>query len=126
MTKLDVQIFSGYITVQLVLSSWIASHPINSIFPKIGIILIDLVLAGIALKLLFNDYRRRKEVVEIIKNINEALNFDTKDVYLPEKPINVETKSRSWFPYFMIGIIFGVIGIIMVAFGGIVITTSTN
>lgn len=126
MTKLDVQIFSGYITVQLALGAWIGSHPINGCWPKIGIILIDLVLAAIASKLLYNDFRRREEVVGIIRNINEALNFDTKGAYLPDKPINVETKTRPWFLWFMFGIIFGVIGIIMVAFGGIVIATSTN
>lgn len=117
MTKLDVQIFSGYITIQLALGAWIASNPINGCLLKIGIILIDLVLAGIALKLLYKDFKRRNEVVGIIKNINNALNFDIKGAYLPDKSINVETKSRPWFLSFMFGIIFGVIGIIMVIFG---------
>ncbi len=125
-TKLDVQIFSGYITIQLALGAWLATHPINGILPKIGIILIDIVLAVIALKVLYNDYRRRTEVVGIIKNINEALNFNSAGVYLPGSPLNVETKRRPWFVWFLIGIIVGVFGIIMVTFGGIVSVTPTT
>lgn len=125
-TKQDIQIFSGYITVQLILGSWITSHPINGFWPRIGIILIDFVLATIALKLLYNDYLRRKEVVEIIKNINEALNFNTKGAYLSDKPINVETKTRPWFLWFMFGIIFGVVGIVIVTFAGITLATSIS
>jgi hypothetical protein len=121
MTKLDVQLFSGYITLQIALGAWIATHPINGIWPKIGIILIDIVLAGIASKLLWNDYKRREEVVGIIKNINEALKFNTSGVYLSDSPINVQTKTRPWHKWFLIGIAAGVLGIIMVTFGGVVI-----
>jgi hypothetical protein len=121
MTKLDVQLFSGYITLQIALGAWIATHPINGIWPKIGIILIDVVLAGIASKLLWNDYKRREEVVGIIKNINEALNFNTSGAYLSDSPINVQTETRPWHKWFLIGIATGVLGIIMVTFGGVVI-----
>ena len=71
MTKLDVQIFSGYITVQLALGAWIAANPIKGCWTKLGIILIDLVLAAIAFMLLHKDAKRRTEVVGIIKNIND-------------------------------------------------------
>ncbi len=124
MTKLDVQIFSGYITVQLALGAWIATHPIDGNWPKFGIILLDIVLAAVASKLLFNDFLRRKEVVGIIKNLNEALCFNVEGVYLPDKPINVETKTRPWFFWFMLGILFSFVGIIMVTFGSIVIVAA--
>jgi hypothetical protein len=100
MTKLDVQLFSGYITLQIALGAWIATHPINGIW---------------------NDYKRREEVVGIIKNINEALNFNTSGAYLSDSPINVQTETRPWHKWFLIGIATGVLGIIMVTFGGVVI-----
>lgn len=118
-TKLDVQVFSGYITVQLALGAWLATHPINGCWPKIGVILIDIALATIASKLLYNDYLRRKEVVAIIRNINQALGFDNKGIYLPDIPINVPTQTRPWFPWFLAGISVGVLGIILVVFGGL-------
>jgi len=112
-TKLDVQIFSGYITVQLALGAWLGSHPIN-LWPKIGLSVIDLVLAVIALKLLHKDFLRRKEVVGIIENINEALNFNTEGAYLPGKSINDNTNTRPWFSWFVVGIIAGFIGIVII------------
>ncbi len=126
MTKLDVQIFSGYITVQLALGAWITANPIQGCWAKIGLIIIDLVLAVIAAKLLYNDYKRRNEVVGIIKNINDALSFNTPGYYLPEKAINVQTTTRPWFRWFLIGIIFGVIGIVMVTFGAITIAAKAS
>ena len=121
-TKLDVQLFSGYITLQLALGAWLATHPINGIWPKIGVIVIDIVLAVIAYKLLWNDYKRREEVVGIIKNINDVLNFNKSGAYLSDSPINVQTETRSWHKWFFVGIVVGVLGIILVTFGGVVVT----
>lgn len=118
-TKLDVQIFSGYITIQLALGAWLASNRPCGITPKLGIMLIDITLALIAGKLLFNDYQRRKEVVDIIRNICEAFGYTKTGIYLKDKAINIETHRRPWFWWFLIGIILGVIGIAMVTFGGI-------
>jgi hypothetical protein len=118
-TKLDVQIFSGHITVQLALGAWLATHSINGYWPKIGVMLIHIVLATIASKLLYKDYLRRKEVVAIIKNINMALGFDSKGIYLPNISINVPTQTRPWFPWFLVGIAVGVLGIMLVVFCGL-------
>ena len=126
MTKLDVQIFSGYIAVQLALGAWITTNPIQGCWAKMGLILIDLVLAIIASKLLYNDFKRRTEVVRIIKNINDALSFNTSGFYLPSKAINVPTKTRPWFQWFLIGIIIGVVGIVMVTFGAITLAAKAS
>ena len=125
MTKLDVQIFSGYIAVQLALGAWLATNPVQGGWAKAGILLIDIVLAVIAAKLLYNDFKRRDEVVSIIKNINDALHFNTPGAYLPDKSINVPTKTRPWFLWFMIGIVIGVAGIAMVTFGALVCVSKT-
>ncbi len=117
MTKLDVQIFIGYITLQLGLGAWLATNRPEDPFARFGILLIDIVLAVIASKLLYNDYLRRKEVVSIIKNINEALGYDKSGIYLDDKPINVPTVTRPWWKWFLYGIISGVVGIVMVLFG---------
>ena len=117
MTKLDVQIFIGYITLQLGLGAWLATNRPEDHFARFGTLLIDIVLAAIASKLLYNDYLRRKEVVSIIKNINETLGFDKSGIYLDDKPINVQTVTRPWWKWFLYGIISCVVGIVMVLFG---------
>ena len=123
-TKLDVQLFIGYIAVQLALGAWLATHTINGSWPKIGIVLIDIAFAVIVSRLFWNDYKRREEIVGIIKNINEALNFNKSGVYLADFPINVQTEPRPWHKWFFAGIAVGILGIIIVTFGGVVVIPS--
>ena len=68
------------------------------------------MLAGIAAKFLFNNFKRRSEVVETVKNLNEALGYSVPGVYI-EKPINADTKFRPWWYWYLVGVIAGVIGI---------------
>ena len=121
-TKLDVQIFSGYITLQLALGAWLATNRPEDLISKIGIILIDFTLGTIAAKLLYNDYLRRKEIVAILRNLCEALGFRKTGYYLPDKAIDIDTQSRTWWWWYLLGIISGVVGIIFITFGGIQIT----
>ena len=121
-TKLDVQIFSGYITLQLALGAWLATNTPEDILSKIGITLIDLTLGTIAGKVLHNDYLRRKEVVAIIRNLCEALRYRKVGYYVPDKAIDIDTQARAWWQWYLLGIISAVIGIILITFGGIQIT----
>jgi hypothetical protein len=91
LTELDLRIFTGYITIQLLLGSWFSVHPLTSLIAKIGLMLIDIVLAVIAGALLYNTSRRRLEVVETLKNLSEAFGFSTEGVYIKTKPLCTES-----------------------------------
>ena len=119
MTHIDLRIFSGYITLQLAMGAWLATNRPSDFLVQIGLFLIDLVLAGIAAKLLYNNFRRRKEAVGTLKNINEALGYTETGVYLPEKSINVETTFRPWWYWYLVGVFACVAGIALILFGQI-------
>ena len=118
MTLIDLRIFTAYITLQLALGAWIATNGsnISDTVVKIGLLIIDLVLGGITAALIYNNYRRRKEVVGIVKNCNSALGYETKGTYLEGEKLNVETKFRPWAGWYFIGIVFGCLGIALVLF----------
>ena len=116
MTKLDFQIFGGYTTLQLALGSWLSQHTIAVPLAKVGILLVDLALALIAGILLYNDFRRRKEVVSTIKNINAALGYSEPNVYLEGKVLNAETAFRPWAHFYILGVIVCFLGIILLIF----------
>lgn len=114
MTKLDIQIITGYLTVQLVLGAWVAARPIQGYLAELGLTVIDLGLAIVAFMLLFNHNKRRTEVVETVKNINEALGFDKPCIYLSGKAVNAQTKRRPFFRWLVTGIVLGFAGIFLV------------
>lgn len=104
LTQIDLQVFIGYITLQLALASWLSSHPLNNWWIKVGVLLIDLVLSCICLMFLYNNYRRRKEVAETVRNLNEALGYMNKDVYLEGKTINAQMNFRPFWWWYLVGI----------------------
>jgi hypothetical protein len=61
MTLIDLQVFSGYISLQLALGAWLATHEhdLTGLVPRIGVMLIDLVPMVVAGALLYNNYKRR-------------------------------------------------------------------
>ena len=117
MTQLDLKIFTGYLTLQLAFGGWLSTTDIKSLLIKIGLLTIDLSLTGLASKLVYNSYRRRKEVVATLKNINDALNFNTLDYYIKDSKINATTKFRPWWYWYLIGIYAGFTGIVLIIFG---------
>src|SRR2546421_10564771 len=62
LTGFDLQIFGGYITLQLAIGAWLAEHPATDWGRAIGLVVLDLVLSGLAGKLLFNNFKRRQEI----------------------------------------------------------------
>jgi hypothetical protein len=123
MSEIDLKIFSGYITLQLALGAWLITKKDllppdddQRIVSLIGLFVLDVVLAGIASKFLYNNYKRRAEVVSTLKNLNKALGFSDPCVYI-DTAINSETKFRPWWYWYLVGIISGVIGIGLVMYG---------
>jgi hypothetical protein len=116
LTAHDMRIFSGFITIQILLGGWISVHPVESVTVKVGLSIIDTVFALIAGSLLYNSYNRRKEVIDTVKNLNEALGYTEKNIYLKDKAINssYKTKTRFWFWWYIIGIAFAWFGFLLV------------
>jgi hypothetical protein len=50
MTAIDLQVFSGYISLQLALGAWLATHEhdLTGLVPRLGVMLIDLELMVVA------------------------------------------------------------------------------
>jgi hypothetical protein len=117
-TLIDLQVFSGYITLQLALGAWLATHRSNlpGTKARIGLMLIDLVLAFVAGALLRNSYKRRKEVSAIVGNCNEALGYNTEGIYLEKQALNIPTKPRSFVWCYLAAIAAAFAGIVLVVF----------
>ena len=102
----DFKVFSGYLTLQVALCSFIIyKAPGMSFVAKIGFSLIDIVLAWACFKLLRNHWYRRKEIVETIKNCNEYLGYNEVGFYLKDKAINGKTVNRFWFGTYTVVVI---------------------
>lgn len=117
LTTYDFRIFGGFITIELILGGWFSAHPVLSLWGKIGIFMINAALALIACILLFFQFRRRQEVIATVRNISEAFGFTQSGIYLPDKAINVEGRTRPWFMWYMIGILIAVLGFCIILFG---------
>ena len=66
----DLTLFSGYITLQLILAGWIASNPLSGPWLKGGVFLIDLTLAIIVAMLMYKNDIRRAISVEDLANFS--------------------------------------------------------
>jgi len=119
LTKLDLQIFTGYLTLQVALGGWLVGKPISQCQAQWGIFFVDVALSSIAGMLLYNDYRRRGEVVQTVQNLCEALGFTKEGIYLPSRAINASTEWRPWWYWYLIGIGVATIGVAMIIFRGI-------
>src|SRR4051812_37932808 len=87
-STLDNQLYGGFLTIQIAFGGFLTQVEIQDLISKIGLFIIDVTIAFVCVGLLYNNYRRRKEVQATIKNCNSALGFDKVGFYLPEKTIN--------------------------------------
>jgi len=111
MTKIDLQIFGGLLSIQLTLGSFLSINPPKTLAAMAGILLVDAVLSTIASILLRNNALRRKEAVGTLKNVMSALGYYQIGVYIPDKAINESGKLRLWAPLYITGIIISYIGL---------------
>ena len=109
----DVRIFGGFISIQLALAGWFATHSIDGVFAKFGLSLVNFSLLLACLMILRGSHKRRKEVVQVIWNISEALGLDRVGTYLPNKAINPQHHVRQFW-WYEIGTCFGFMGTMFV------------
>lgn len=118
LTGIDLQIFGGYLTLQLGLAAWLAENP-PSLWPaRSGIFLIDATLSALAVKLLYNNYRRRMEVVASLTNVRAYLGFARSGEYLQGSALDAPTTFRPWWWWYVIGISVTLAGVAIVLFAG--------
>jgi hypothetical protein len=119
MTKLDMEIFGAYITLQLALGSFLArmSTPLHT-SAKIGICIIDLTLAFIAVIFLRNNFYRRKEAVATLTNVMSALGYDQPGVF-GQAALNPPYRFRPWAPWYFVGVSIAFAGVVLLLFGGL-------
>lgn len=118
-TLIELRVFSGYITLQLALGAWLATHQdkLAGVTARIGLMGIDLVLAVVAGALLYVSFKRRKEITGIVRNWHKALGYETEGVYLDGATLNVPTQFRTWAGWYFLGIGSALAGIGLVLFG---------
>lgn len=115
MSTIDLKVIISFFTLQLLLGGFFAKTFLD-LHIKIGFALIDVALSLVCISLLFNNYQRRKEVVGTIKNCNDFLMYTEKGFYIEGESLNSNTKFRAWFGCYLIAIIFGLVGTIMITF----------
>ena len=114
LTDVDLQIFGGYLTLALAFGSWASQHPPTALLSTIGLLVIATVLTGSASMLLFFNFKRRIEIVGTVKNLNEALGFETIGLFIEGKKINVNTVFRPWRNVYFVAIWSIFIGICLI------------
>lgn len=109
LTKIDLQLFSGFITMQVAIGGWLVtnSHKLSGqILRRIDVmVLVDLVLAIVVGALLHRNYKRREQVGKIVRQCNKDMGFDELDRIPP------------WINLYLLGIAATAIGIALVVFG---------
>ena len=106
-TNYDFKVISGFVTVNLAVAAWITKFRLESAPHKIGFTALVVALAGVTIVLLQRNFRRRRIVVQIIQNINDAFRFDEKGVYRECGPINPPENQITtyWLPWYVCTII---------------------
>ena len=101
-TQIDLQVLGGFMTLQLALAAWLVDHPPKTCPIKVGLLLLSGILTALSLNLLYNSYRRRKEVVASLKNTKAVLRFGEKGVYLQDKALDAKMPFRPWLPLYFV------------------------
>jgi hypothetical protein len=115
MTGLDLQLFSGVMAIQLALGGWLATNPVATCPPLVGVIALDGALVFFGAVLLRNNALRRKEAVVTLKNVMIALGFYRADFYVQGITINAAGGFRLWGPWYIGGMVVAYVGLILVA-----------
>lgn len=102
-TGFDFKLLSGFITLNLVLAAWLSKYPLSTGWYKAGFVIFVGGLCFVAILLFHRNNRRRKVVVEIMHNLNDAFGFDKDGVYRDNGPINPKSnlKTTYWFRWYI-------------------------
>ena len=118
-TNFDFKLLSGFVTLNLVLAAWLTQHPLATVWFKVGFAIFVFGISGVAVLLFQRNLRRRKVVVEIMHNLNDALGFDKDGVFRDKGPINPKSnlKTTYWTPWYRIAVLLFFLAQIFIIFG---------
>jgi hypothetical protein len=118
MTTHDLQIFGGYLSIQLALSSWLSQNTLN--YPaRATTIILDAIVAFIAAALIYQASKRRQQIHALFDKLNRALLFKKSGSYLPDAPLMLDDKRRLWGWWYISGIVIAFIAVaFLVIVGG--------
>ena len=104
LTSIDLQVLGGCVTLQFAVAAWVADHPPTHAVGRWGLLFMAFVVTSLATKLLYNNYRRRKEVVDSLGRTKAFLQFGERGAYLPENPLDADAIFRPWWWWYMIAV----------------------
>jgi hypothetical protein len=81
-TALDIRVFGGFMAIQLAFGSWASTNTGGTVLSHTILLLIDVALSFLAITMLRRNSVRRREVVEVVWRLNEALGYSVKGIYL--------------------------------------------
>ena len=119
LTDVDLKIFFGFITIQILMGNFLLSQNLTpSLIKSIGLGSVDIVFAVVCVIFLLHNYRRRKEAVETIKNCNSILKLDQSNIYKNGITVNGNSYlKKHWFIYgYVIGIVGSTLGNLVILF----------
>lgn len=109
----SLKIFSGFITLQLAVGSFLTQVAITA-GARWGFILLEFTLCSICSGMLVNNQRRRKEAARTVQNCNAFLGFDQAGAYLPDRALNAQSRFWPWLWFYIAGVWMFFIGILLI------------
>ncbi|OQB43453.1 MAG: hypothetical protein BWY06_00096 [Candidatus Latescibacteria bacterium ADurb.Bin168] len=102
-TGQDFKLLSGFVTLNLVLAAWLSTHPLQAMAFRVGFMAFSVGVSGATFMLFVRNTRRRKVIVEILHNINEAFGFTKGNAYGIPGPINPTSNLTTtyWLPWYL-------------------------
>jgi len=104
MTRFDLQIITGYLSIQFLVVGWAAKPPLPAA-TRLGLSLVDLALLLVAFVLLLMSRWRRKEVAGVVWKLNDALGFAVEGVYLGGRTVQRNEPVHYWWPWYVLAMI---------------------
>jgi hypothetical protein len=113
LNQYDLRVTGGFITIQLLLASWFASHPLTSWGLKGAIAVTDFAMLIVCLRIMSGARRRRHEIRDTILNINEAFGLYRPGVYLKDKAINPQPLRPGKFRWLVLACVIGYVSAVI-------------
>lgn len=114
--QFDMQLFSGYLTIQLAFGSFLIKTDITDNYTRFGLLFIEISMSLLSIVLLTIHHKRRIEIVETVRNCNEALGLTQEGAILKDKAIDSKTKFRPWNHWYSLGVLLSFCGICLILF----------
>ena len=113
-TRVDMQIITGYLAIQLLVGGWLAkTSPIPSRV-QLGLFILEVCLTVSTLSVFWHSRTRRKEISETIRHLNKALGYSSRGAYVAGEMIQEPRKTHFWFPWFCTAVLGGFVGFVVV------------